>query len=590
MSASVRLLKLRLLLPEGSRSIALVAPSTFLGAAADNDICVAIPGMPETALEFRIDAQGVSAHGLGALAWSQNGEIRQKAELQVGDKLDLAGLRIEVESDAETAPGKSRDAALLAALQSLQERIGTEKSLKPILEAVLHTLQDLLGGSEGVVFSLDAAGNPHQVATSAKWDGKRTHKELYSDSVVQEVIRTRQPLLLRDAMEDKRFSQAESVMSMRLRSALACPVEIAGRLIGIFYLGSTRPSRQFDDSDRETLSLFATLAGSLLHHAAYIAQQNTLLLAARAANPAAGLIAQSPAMRRMLDELDLVAASQLNILLYGETGTGKDRLAQYVHATSPRHAKPFLVVNCSTLRGDMLAGELFGYRRGAFTGAVRDYPGLFLSAQGGTLLLDEVGELELGLQANLLRVLEARKVKPLGQAQELDIDVRILCATHRNLEAMVRQGTFREDLYFRLNQHEVRVPPLRERGEDILLLAYHFLEKAKAQNPQKSIEDFHPSVLDWLPHFRWSGNVRELQNAVMKGAVLSRTPLVELPMPQAESGFLDLEAATLQFQNEHIRKALSLCGEDKEKTAALLKMGRSTLFRRLSEMSGGAAS
>lgn len=591
-------LSIEILSKDGRRAYPLSAPLTTVGAAADNDFVVADMHLPDYAISLHLQGESLEVRGIEGFTFDFQGSKTSRVLLEAGDELGLPGGRLLLRADLESLPAiqdatqasqenpiaAGQAQAALKAMMALQKRIGQEKALQPILEAVLDSVLSLVNGGEGFAFTLDGSGRPTTLASRSKKTSTPSLQRLYSDSIVQAAITTRRPVLLRSAANDAQFASAESVVSLNLKSAIACPVEIAGRLIGVFYVGTTRLGQGFDEGDRDTLSLFAILAGSLLQNAAYIEQQNVLLQAAHAQNPAFGFIAENQVMLRVLQEVDMVAASSLNILLRGETGTGKDLLALRLHRQSPRRDKPFLVVNCSTLRGEMLAGELFGYKRGAFTGAVRDYRGLFLSAQGGTLFLDEIGETEVGLQASLLRVAETGRVKPLGQAHEEMADVRLVCATHRDLDRMVREGSFREDLFYRLNQHAISIPPLRERGEDILLLAYHFLAKARAGHPQKGIVDFHPETLDKLPFYRWSGNVRELHNAVFKSVVLAQTPFAKIDFPAGEQGLLDLEEATKRFQDSHILRGLSICAGDKEKAAALLKMGRSTFFRRLAEI------
>jgi two-component system response regulator GlrR len=244
------------------------------------------------------------------------------------------------------------------------------------------------------------------------------------------------------------------------------------------------------------------------------------------------------------------------------------------------------VVNCSTLRGELLASELFGHKKGAFTGALQDQKGIFQAADGGTLFLDEIGELDLPLQAMLLRTLESGMVRPVGQANEIRVDVRLICATNRQLEKRVAEGAFRQDLYYRINQHGITLPPLRERGEDILLLAHYFLEKAKPSFPDKQLAGFHPESLFALARYRWPGNLRELGNTITKAALFADSPVVRVSLPEAQDRWMDMDEATNRFQVDYLQRALEVCGGDKDKAAAMLGMGRSTFFRYLAKARG----
>jgi transcriptional regulator with PAS, ATPase and Fis domain len=241
-------------------------------------------------------------------------------------------------------------------------------------------------------------------------------------------------------------------------------------------------------------------------------------------------------------------------------------------------------VNCSSLRGELLESELFGYKKGAFTGAVSDRRGLFQAADKGTIFLDEVGEMDLNLQAKLLRVLESGMVRPVGGIEEERVDVRVLSATNRELQSLVDENKFREDLFFRLAQVTVPLPPLRERGEDILLLAYHFLEIFKAKYPHKEITDFHPDAIQSLMTHEWPGNVRELVNVVHRSVLTSNSPMVVLDMAVFKQKFASLEEATRRFQKNYISRALAMNRGSKEEAASILGMSRSTFFRYLSQL------
>jgi transcriptional regulator with GAF, ATPase, and Fis domain len=339
-------------------------------------------------------------------------------------------------------------------------------------------LLDQLGGDEALLFTVDASGRP-EVAVSTRAGGAGP---LFSDTVVEKVLRTGKSVVLGNALADPAYARSQSVVELQLRSVLCCPVLVAGRIFGLIYLGSSRPAVSYGERDLRDLEAYALVVGCLANHVGYIEMQGRVL-ASLGPGDGPGFIAACPPMQAVVKEARAVAAGDIAVLLQGETGTGKDVLAQFIHRSSRRAAKPFLALNCSTLRGEILASELFGHKKGAFTGALQDQPGIFLAADGGTLFLDEIGEMEQPLQAMLLRTLEAGMVRPVGQAAEIKVDVRLLCATNRDLEERVASGAFRRDLFYRINQHCITLPPLRERGDDVLLLAHWFLEKAKRDYP-----------------------------------------------------------------------------------------------------------
>jgi DNA-binding NtrC family response regulator len=291
-------------------------------------------------------------------------------------------------------------------------------------------------------------------------------------------------------------------------------------------------------------------------------------------------VVESPVMRRLLARAAALARASAPVVLQGETGTGKEVLARVLHASSRRASKPFVAVNCAALPGDLLESELFGHVRGAFTGASSDKPGLFEEAEGGTLLLDEVAELPLALQAKLLRALQDGEVRRVGSNRAHRADVRILAATHRNLREQVGRAAFREDLFYRLNVFSLTLPPLRERKEDILPIALQLLELE--EGPARG---FTREAERALLAYGWPGNIRELSNAVRHGAALSQGPGVtaaDLPddvrRPRAASPSMRPLA---EVEREHVLAVLDGCGGNQAEAARVLGLARNTLWRRL---------
>ncbi len=246
-----------------------------------------------------------------------------------------------------------------------------------------------------------------------------------------------------------------------------------------------------------------------------------------------GLVGKSPAIAAVLELVRKAARSEANILVQGESGTGKELIARAIHANSPRSAQAFIPIDCASLPEHLLESELFGHERGAFTGAVRSKPGLFEAAHGGTLFLDEIGEIPMGLQSKLLRAIQERQVRRVGGTRFIDVDVRLVSASNRDLAGEVAAGKFREDLFYRVNVIAIQMPPLRERKGDVALLAYHFL-KRYAQGRERPLEGISPEALELLEGYAWPGNVRELQNVIERACALAEGPLLaprDLPEP-----------------------------------------------------------
>jgi DNA-binding NtrC family response regulator len=299
------------------------------------------------------------------------------------------------------------------------------------------------------------------------------------------------------------------------------------------------------------------------------------------------IVGRSPAMRRVVALVRGLARNESSVLIQAESGTGKELVARAIHETSPRAAGPFVPVDCGALPDAIFEAELYGYERGAFTGAVRAAPGLFRAAQGGTLFLDEVGELPLLLQSKILRALQEREVRPLGAAETVPVDVRIVAATNRDLEAEVRAGRFRMDLFYRLRVVEIYLPPLRERREDIPLLAAHLLAR---QSGNPSVREIEPAALAELCLRPWPGNVRELANALEAAAALARGPAltpVDLRAPTGAASAWPvstpegIELSLVAYERACIEETLRRLEGDVREAARVLGLGRSTLYRKL---------
>ncbi len=299
-------------------------------------------------------------------------------------------------------------------------------------------------------------------------------------------------------------------------------------------------------------------------------------------------VTDSEAMFQILETLEKVIPTKSNILLLGESGTGKGLLAELIHCNSPRRDKPFISINCSAIPEGLLESELFGYKRGAFTGAVSDKAGLIVMADQGTLFLDEIGDMPLGLQAKILKVLETSEVTPLGDTRPRTVDIRLITATNQNLEEKIANKTFREDLYYRLNVIEIKIPPLRERKEDIPLLVNHFI-KVYAEENKKTVKGVDGNAMRWLMQYSWPGNVRELRNVIERAVVLSQGEFIterELPERIKKRSSEHAEVSTLKASIENYEKNLIQGiyisrGKNKEETAKVLGIDLATLYRKL---------
>ncbi len=297
------------------------------------------------------------------------------------------------------------------------------------------------------------------------------------------------------------------------------------------------------------------------------------------------IVTVSPAMDTLLAEARLAAQSGASLLIQGESGTGKELLARAIHRASPRRDKPFVAINCGAIPAELLESELFGHVKGAFTGAGRDHPGLFLSAEGGTVFLDEIGDMPPPLQVKLLRVLQEGEVRPVGATETRPVNVRILSATHRNLEEAIVSGEFREDLYYRLNVVTLTLPPLRERREDIPLLARHFLT-VLTEKYQRRIHGFAPDALDMLAAADWPGNIRQLLNVLEQCVALCTTStipasLVARALRDKPAEIQPLAEARAAFERDYLISLLKLTRGQVSEVARLAGRNRTEVYRLL---------
>jgi transcriptional regulator with PAS, ATPase and Fis domain len=317
-----------------------------------------------------------------------------------------------------------------------------------------------------------------------------------------------------------------------------------------------------------------------------IAQLHSLLNERRGLE---NMVGQSGAMREVFERIRLVAETNSTVLVVGESGTGKELVARAIHQYSPRAARPFLPVNCAAIPESLIESELFGHEKGAFTGATARREGLFQAAKGGTLFIDEIGEMQMGLQSKLLRAIETKRVMPVGSTRELDVDVRLIAATNRDLQQRVAEGHFREDLYYRLKVVVLNLPPLRERPEDIPLLVRYFIDQL-SNDHKRPVRDISPDALQAFQAYSWPGNVRELRNTLEGSIVLCLRDTIDLAdLPEHIMGARPAQdiirpGMTLQdIEKEAIRRMLEQTGGHRAETAKLLDISVRTLQRKIKE-------
>lgn len=300
---------------------------------------------------------------------------------------------------------------------------------------------------------------------------------------------------------------------------------------------------------------------------------------------ASAIITRNQAMKEVMQQAKMVAATDARVLITGESGTGKELLAQAIHKASDRRNKPFVAINCSAMAENLLESELFGHEKGAFTGATRSHEGLFQAAEGGTLMLDEIGDMPMRLQVKLLRVLQESQVRPVGSTDARDIDVRVISATHRDLQELMGQGRFREDLYYRLNVVNIRLPTLDDRREDIPMLVAHFLQQISKESDQER-KVYAPEAVEMLVTAEWPGNVRQLYNIVRQNVALSRSPVISGEMVQQSLGEHASKLASFtdardEFTRNYLSQILQITMGNVSQAARLAKRNRTDFYKLL---------
>jgi len=297
------------------------------------------------------------------------------------------------------------------------------------------------------------------------------------------------------------------------------------------------------------------------------------------------IITRSSLVEEKLSQAHMVAGTDARVLITGESGTGKELLAKAIHNASPRRAKPFVAINCSAMAENLLESELFGHIKGSFTGAVRDHQGLFQAADGGTLLLDEIGDMPMRLQVKLLRVLQENNIRPIGATDAIPVNVRVISATHRDLQQLMMSGQFREDLYYRLNVVHIEMPPLNRRREDIPLLVSHFLAQISNESGVRKI--YAPEAVELLATADWPGNIRQLANVVRQNVALSQTPIIPVELVQqslggTQSKLPSFDEARDEFTRSYLSQILQITGGNVSQAARLAKRNRTDFYKLLS--------
>ena len=478
------------------------------------------------------------------------------------------------------------------ALYDITRTINSILDPAELLEQVLQIAMKHLSAERGFVMLADGNSELGYTVVAYKNFNSQTAGNEFaaSSSVVKSTLQTGEPVLTFDALSDERFESSASIIAQKILSIVCIPLRTGERITGAVYLDSTKSRKAFTEDALKFLTIFGNLAAIAIENAqrySFLESENLRLKnEVDVTHLFKNIIGQSGKWKKVLEIVQRILDVDVAVLITGESGTGKELIARAIHDNGTRKGKPFVTINASALPENLMESELFGYVKGAFTGAGSDRKGLVEVAQEGTLFLDEIGELPLPLQAKILRLLQEKEYRRVGDTKSRIADIRIIAATNKDLAAEVKEGKFREDLLFRLNVVGIHLPPLRERRDDIPLLANHFLKRA-AQNYKRPVDGFHPDAMKMLLANQWKGNIREFQNVIERAVVLCRGNQLtkdDFIFDAGSSLAFQKSAMTLEdFERQIIEATLEEMGGNRTRTAERLGVSLRWLQYRLKE-------
>lgn len=584
--------------------VPIVKPITTLGKASECDVVLQGEGVSAHHAKIVFDGRDFNLEEIDRVAdISINNKKKRRARLVHDDRIQLGaaeiGFSMFSEASAGSSPSEDRgsDVEGLRKLLVFSEDLARTKNVNELLDHMMDHIVSVTHADSGfllLVESLEGDARRFSVRVSRNLakEGWTDAEGAVSDSIVKQVIETKRPLILSDALTDTQFGKSESVIALQLSSVMCAPLLADGEVMGVIYVGNNRIKHLFERHQLDLLSIFAGQASLLLQNAMLLTSlraDKEKLTQDLAASRFGEIIGSCASMVEVFRKLQKVAPTDISVLVTGETGTGKELIAREIHRASQRAKGPFVTINCGAIPENLIESELFGHVKGAFTGAVATRPGRFQSANGGTLFLDEIGELAPAMQVKLLRALQERIVTKVGDSKPEKVDIRVIAATHRNLEQEITTGGFREDLYYRLNVVNLFLPPLRERGDDILIIAKALLAKFAIEF-SRPVQGFSAAAAVAIRRYPWPGNIRQLENRIKKGLVLCDEALLrpeDLDLgPESETPVLPLEKAKEEFQRRYVLEALERNGGNRTQTARELGVDPRTIFRYL-EREGG---
>jgi transcriptional regulator with GAF, ATPase, and Fis domain len=566
---------------------------TSIGRGEENDISLPDPLLDDTHAHIHFDGRDFVMQTLERKSEIHvNGKKRKKHKLVHQDHVQLgsADLAFSLYDEPVSDDEAAKTLAELNAYRKLYEfsmKLLDKYELGPLLESLMDTVIAITNADKGFLVLMEGDQPAVKVARNLKRENIADAVAQLSDSILEKVVRTKKPLIISDALKDEEFANSLSVVNLKLSSVMCVPLLERANLLGVIYVGNDNVAELFDESKLDVLTIFSAQASLIIRNALLVneLQLDNKLLSEKLEQMRFGEIIGSCApMQDVFKKIQRVATTDISVLITGETGTGKELVAREIHQRGTRVKGPFVTINCGAIPENLLESELFGHVKGAFTGAVATKLGKFHVADGGTLFLDEIGEMPLPLQVKILRALQERVVVKVGDTRPEQVDIRIVAATNRNLEEEIKHNRFREDLFYRLNVVQLHMPPLRERGDDVLVIARYLLQRFAPEYGNK-VKGLSPNSIIALRKHPWPGNIRELENRLRKAIVLADKTLLgpeDLGLsPEDTPQILPLTDAREKWQREYINYVLELNGGNRTKTARDLGVDPRTIFRHL---------
>jgi transcriptional regulator with GAF, ATPase, and Fis domain len=589
-----------ILMPRGKGAKRQIFPLfkkiTTIGRSDDNDIMMDLPGIESCHAHILYDGKDFvlseAAKGCEVLV---NGRRRKSHTLSDQDSLRIGPAQMsfslfdeileEEFPDSTTAANQALEA--IEKLEAFSGKLLGIYDIEQLLGVLMDDIIELSRADKGFLILMDGETPRVRVARNIARETIDNDAVAFSDSIVQKVLKSRRSIIVSDALHDREFSGSTSIINLRLCSVMAAPLLSRGTLLGLIYVGNDNIVNLFRPYQLDTLRVFASQAALIISNALLVneLQLDRDRLKKDLDDLSYGeIIGACAGMRDIYNKIDKLAKTDISVLISGETGTGKELIAKEIHKRSGRGKGTFITINCGAIPENLLESELFGHVRGAFTGAVATTVGKFEAADGGTLFLDELGEMPPSLQVKLLRAIQEKQITRVGETRPRTVDIRILAATNKNLAEEVKAGHFREDLFYRLNVVNLRLPALRERDEDVVLIAQYLLKRYAREFGSK-VKGFTRDSIRAIKRYEWPGNIRELENRIKKAIVFTDGALIPSDALDFEADgmreIMSLADAKENFQKDYINEVLRLNGGNRTKSAKDLEVDPRTIFRHL---------